>query len=787
MADRKRQKTSASTPTRKRPAIESPGRQCTLDAYLRGDVSTASAGAKPVKDEVWEQWPPGTFDNVKVEWESETQGEVTNEVATTISGASASSSTASTNSTLEKLVSTEQSSFNSLSCVNDFAEFSSAELPSYWQAGCPTPYRWLVDQFVAVDRVTTRQVITNILTNMLRTIIRNAPEDLLPALYLCTNSLAPPYEGVELGIGPQILLKTITSISDMSSKAVKAAWEKYGDWGDVVFTARVKMQMLVKPKALLVSGVLQTLRKIAQLKGQGTLNQKSDLIKKMMVACEGEELRFLTRTLVSHLRIGAVRTTILIALSHAAVLEHSFAPSEIKTTPRDAIKTRFKLAEQIVKECYAQVPNYDRLVAALLDPAIGLVRMGDVLKCTVGIPIRPMLGKITRDLADVFEKLEGMNYCADFKYDGQRAQIHLSETGQISIFSRHLETITDKFPDILSIIPSRIAVSTGSFIIDSEVVAVDEQGNVLPFQTLSNRGRKNVALKDVTIGVCIFVFDLMYLNGESLIKRPFRERRDAMRSAFKEIKGRFEFVPQIEARDADELQEFLTRSLQAGCEGLMVKILDKPAVTGSETLLATYEPGTLYACINKRTESWLKVKKDYIEGLADSLDLVPIGAWYGTGRKATWYSPFLMAAYNPETEQYETVCKCMSGFSDAFYKEMKIKYAKDSGNTVDFPKSYYAVSDALLPDVWFLPLEAKVWEIRGADLTLSPVHRAAAGKVDDVRGIRFPRFIRTRGDKVPEDATTPDQISEMFLKQRHGAIEAPVAAEDSELEEEEAS
>ncbi|KNC97744.1 DNA ligase I, ATP-dependent (dnl1) [Spizellomyces punctatus DAOM BR117] len=780
MADRKRQKTSASTPTRKkRPPIESPGRQRTLDAFLRGGVATASVGAKPLSDEGWEQWPPGTFDTVKVEWESETQEEGTSEVVTTISGALASSSTASTNSTLEKAVPTEQSSLNTGSCAIDFTEFSSAELPSYWQAGCPTPYRWLVDQFVAVERVTTRQVITNILTNMLRTIIRNAPEDLLPALYLCTNSLAPPYEGVELGIGPQILLKTITSISDMSSKAVKAAWEKYGDWGDVVFTARVKMQMLVKPKALLVSGVLQTLRKIAQLKGQGTLNQKSDLIKKMMVACEGEELRYLTRTLVSHLRIGAVRTTILIALSHAAVLEHSFAPSEIKTTPRDAIKTRFKLAEQIIKECYAQVPNYDRLVAALLDPATGLSRMGDVLKCTVGIPIRPMLGKITRDLADVFEKLEGLNYCADFKYDGQRAQIHLSETGQVSIFSRHLETITDKFPDILSIIPSTIAVSTGSFIIDSEVVAVDEQGNILSFQTLSNRGRKNVALKDVTIGVCIFVFDLMYLNGESLIKRSFRERRDAMRSAFKEIKGRFEFVPQIETRDADELQEFLTRSLQAGCEGLMVKILDKPAVTGSETLLATYEP-------DKRTESWLKVKKDYVEGLADSLDLVPIGAWYGTGRKATWYSPFLMAAYNPETEQYETVCKCMSGFSDAFYKEMKIKYAKDSGNTVDSPKSYYAVSDALLPDVWFLPLE--VWEIRGADLTLSPVHRAAAGRVDEVRGIslRFPRFIRTRGDKGPEDATTPDQISEMFLKQRQRAIEAPVADEDPELEEEEA-
>ncbi|KAJ3286527.1 hypothetical protein HK104_008985 [Borealophlyctis nickersoniae] len=660
------------------------------------------------------------------------------------------------------------------SCLMDVLKYNPDLLPSYWVPGERTPYRWLSDQFQLVDGQTGRLIITEVLTNMLRTIIRHSPEDLLPALYLSSNSIAPPYEGVEMGIGPQVIIKAITSISDMSSKSIKAQWDKKGDWGDVVFTARMNMKTLRKPKPLTVAGVHRTMVKLSTLKGQGTVTQKTNLVKELMVACQGEELRYLTRTLVSHLRIGAVRTTILIALSHAVVMEFDARNASLS---KDAIKSLFKQAEQTLK-----VPNYDIIVPLLLDPNVGIWKINDVCQCQPGVPIRPMLGKITRDLADVFEKLQGVKFCADFKYDGQRAQIHRSETGTITIFSRHLETITTKYPDIVSLIPTILAPSTTSFIIDTEVVAIDDQGVVQPFQTLSNRGRKNVEMKDVKVGVKVYGFDLMYLNGVSLLKSPFRLRRDAMREAFKEVEGRFGFVPQIESSDADEIQEFLTKSLAAGCEGLMVKVLDAPAGTAEKNngLLATYEP-------DKRSGSWLKVKKDYLESLADSFDLVPIGAWYGNGRKAGWYSPFLMACYNPETEMYETVCKCMSGFTDAFYKQKLAKYTKESGNVLDHPKNYYAVSEGLRPDVWFLPIEVPVWEIRGADLTLSPVHLAAAGKADPARGIslRFPRFIREREDKSPEDATTPDQIVEMFHKQRNRAPEVARIAEEDELEEEE--
>ncbi|KAJ3053686.1 hypothetical protein HK097_003612 [Rhizophlyctis rosea] len=742
-----------------------------------------STGQPPTPIEVdedgWERWPlvinHTEQDSTSLSSPSVFMGtsETTIDFASSAGGGSSPVVTFETADTLS--ISTPSASpTTQQSCMMDVIKYDSDILPSYWKRGDPTPYRFLSDQFVLVDGQTGRLIITEVLTNMLRTIIRHSPADLLPALYLSSNSIAPPYEGIELGIGPQIMVKAITSISDMTSKHIKAAWDQKGDWGDVVVTARLNMRTLMKPKPLSVASVFQTLRKIAQLKGQGTVSVKTDLVKKMMVACQSEELRYLARTLVSHIRIGAVRTTILIALSHALLMEFEILG---KTLKKEEVKVRFKEAEQILKECYAQVPNYNILVPLLLDPSVGLSGILKACKCQPGVPIRPMLGKITRDLTEVFEKMQGVKYCADFKYDGQRAQIHRAEDGRVTIFSRHLETMTDKYPDLVSLIPTFCSPPTTSFIMDSEVVAVDDNGRIQPFQTLTNRARKNVDVRDIKVGVKICCFDLMYLNGESLIKEPFRVRRDRMKEAFKVVEGQFGFVPQLESNDPEEVHDFLKKSLDAGCEGLMVKMLDKPPDTDKNTLLATYEP-------DKRTDGWLKVKKDYVEGLADSFDLVPIGAWYGTGRKAGWYSPFLMACYNPETEQYETLCKCMSGFSDAFYKEKLAKYAKGGENVIPAPKSYYVVSESLRPDVWFLPLE--VWEIRGADLTLSPVHRAAAGKADEVRGIslRFPRFIRERDDKNPEDATTPDQIVEMFHKQRTRAPQAPSDnAEEEEREE----
>lgn len=293
------------------------------------------------------------------------------------------------------------------------------------------------------------------------------------------------------------------------------------------------------------------------------------------------------------------------------------------------------------------------------------------------------------------------------------------------------------------------------------MVAVDRKNGckLLSFQELSSRdrGSKNssISVDNIKVDICVFAFDVMFANGEQLLGFPLRERRKYMKDLFGDEKiGYFEYSREItvEMDDADvanestvtKMNQFFEEAFHSSCEGIMVKSLD---------VEAGYLP-------SKRADSWLKVKRDYVEGLNDSLDLVPIGAWYGNGRKAGWYSPFLMACYDPDTEEYQSVCRVMSGFSDAFYKEMKEFFVDEKMMPRNEKPVYYQTGEE--PDMWFSP--EVVWEIRGADFTVSPVHHAAVGLVHPTRGIsvRFPRFVRSRLDKKPSDCSTSMDIAEMF-------------------------
>lgn len=233
------------------------------------------------------------------------------------------------------------------------------------------------------------------------------------------------------------------------------------------------------------------------------------------------------------------------------------------------------------------------------------------------------------------------------------------------------------------------------------------------------------------------------------MKKPLDERRNLMKESFNEIEGQFCFAKHSDSNDLDQIQVFLEESVKDQCEGLMVKMLTGPQ--------SKYEPST-------RGDYWIKIKKDYLAGIGDSLDLVVVGAYFGRGKRTSVYGAFLLACYNTSKQTYETICNIGTGFSEAVLEEHHKALAD---HVIDRPKPYYshASGDQYAPDVWFEP--KVVWEVKTADLTLSPRYRAAEGLVDANKGIslRFPRFLRIREDKAPEDATSSRRVAEMYQRQ----------------------
>lgn len=468
-------------------------------------------------------------------------------------------------------------------------------------------------------------------------------------------------------------------------------------------------------------------------------------------------MKFLVRTLVRNLRIGAMMKTILPALAHAVVLDGKCATDPVVSL--EDMKSQLQGLSIEVAEAFNVIPNLDLFIPSLLRE--GAAFSASSLAMVPGTPIPPMLARITNGLTQSLKLFHGRAFTCEYKYDGQRAQIHRLTDGSVQIFSRQMKESTPRFPDLVNMIKELCSPEVSSFILDAEVVGVDrKKGNrLISFQELSSRERgskhSSIAIQNIKVDICVFVFDIMFCNGQRLLDCPLRKRRKYIHDLFQEKPGYFELAQQItvEANEAsvdnsgtlDRMNTFFKKACQSSCEGIMLKTLDVDAGYSA----------------SKRCDSWLKVKRDYVEGLGDSLDLVPIGAWYGNGRKAGWYSPFLMACYNPEYEEFQSVCRVISGFSDEFYKEMKEFY---SGERILPKKPVYYKTDEL-PELWFAA--EQVWEIRGADLTLSPVHHAAIGLVHPSRGIsvRMPRYIRCLPDRSTGDCSTATDVASMFKAQ----------------------
>lgn len=414
-----------------------------------------------------------------------------------------------------------------------------------WKPGEPVPYAALCTTFSLIEMTSKRLEILAHCSLFLRQVLRLTPSDLLSTVQLMINKLAADYAGIELGIGESLIMKAIGESTGRSLPVIKADQHEIGDLGLVAAKSRSNQPTMFQPKALTIRGVHEGLLGIAMVQGHGAQDKKVSGIKKLLSAADAavagkgnkgiditknrggpSEAKFIIRFLEGKLRLGLAEKTVLVALAHAMAM-HEAATKGEKSPSSDKLAD----AESKLKTVYSELPAYEVIIPAMLEH--GLSNLRDVCKLQPGIPIKPMLAKPTKSITEVLDRFEGREFTCEYKYDGERAQIHYvapdaaqyypgSENtlqkdgkGLCAIFSRNSEDLSKKYPDVLEKLGNWIKPGVKSFVLDCETVAWDTVNKkVLPFQQLMTRKRKDVKAEDVKVKVCIYAFDLLFLNGE---------------------------------------------------------------------------------------------------------------------------------------------------------------------------------------------------------------------------------------------------------------------------------
>ncbi len=593
--------------------------------------------------------------------------------------------------------------------------------------------------FSSMEGITSRIQLTQLLSNLLK----RTPADVIDkVVYMIQSKLGPDWKGIpELGVGEKLLVQAISLAYGRSESEVQKLVDKLGDPGKVAEQlaqtgSHTKSSLLTfmggATQQLTVSRVFDSFMKIAYATGESSRDLKLKILAGLLKDAKPIEARYIVRFVEGRLRLGVGDATILDALAVA------YGGT---TAVRDLIERAYNLR--------ADLGEIAKLVAS---QGVESLRS---LKPEVGTPIRPMLAERAKDVNEILQKVGGRAY-VEYKYDGERGQIH-KDGDNIKIFSRRLEDITSMYPDVVEGVKQ--AIKAKQAIVEGEIVAIDpDTGELRPFQELMQRRRKyDIEKMMKEIPTRLFLFDIMYKDGEDLTTKPLPYRRKVLESIL-EPNDRVVMSNYIESSNPDEIMNFFLQAIADGAEGVMIKAIHDESI---------YRAGV-------RGWLWVKLKRDYRSEMTDTVDLVAVGAFYGKGKRGGKLGTLLLAAYDPDSDTFKTVCKVGTGFTD-----------EDINNMYDMFKPYIIdhkhprVISNLEADVWFTP--AKVAEVIGAELTLSPAHTCCMDAVRKGAGIsiRFPRFIRWRDDKGPEDATTEKELLEMYRGQLKKIEEKPTGQEET--------
>ena len=570
--------------------------------------------------------------------------------------------------------------------------------------------------FQIIEKEAARLKMTELIANLLE---RATPNEVSIICNLSLGELYPPYMNAQFNIAEKSVIPVVAKLLNRDEKKIKEEMQILGDIGLVVAQGT-----WTSSKDLSVEEVYDALDVIQKISGTGSVEEKASALEKLLRSVDPLSAKFIVRMVLGKLRLGFSDMTLIDALSWMVAGDKSL--------------------RKIIEDAYNTCADIGLIGRTL--KAKGIDALID-LHIQVGIPIRPAAAERLPNAQEIFEKLGSC--IAQPKLDGFRLQIHLDKTGnkpKIRFFSRNLKDMSDMFPDLVKAL---ITLPVKTLICEGEAIGYDPKTDTfLPFQETVKRKRKHgidQAASDFPLK--LFLFDILYLNGKSLLSETHENRYKTLQSLIPfSKKNIIQVIQEQKIENPEQLEDYFLYVLQEGLEGLVVKRPD-----------AIYQPG-------KRNFNWIKLKRHAESKIEDTIDCVILGYYAGAGKRASFgIGAFLVGVFNKEKDHFQTVAKVGTGLTDEEWRELKKKC--DAIKVAEKPKNIECVKE-LYPTVWVNP--QIVCMIQADEITRSPLHTANKTSEHPGLALRFPRFMGYREDKSALEATTTNELKEMYEHQTTG-------------------
>ncbi len=591
----------------------------------------------------------------------------------------------------------------------------------------------LAKYFEKIEETSSRITITVLLAELFKKL---KDDEIDKAVYLLQGRVAPIFEKTEFGMAEKMVLKSIMNALQLDKNTVDNEYRKYGDVGKTAAHLKLEIKSLDE-RDLSIREVFDELYRMAVTGGAGSQDLKINILSHLIRQLDPLSAGYLVRIPLGVMRLGFSDMTILDALSWMITGDKSLRPE--------------------IERAFHVRPDLGFISRVMKEKGIkGLT----AVQPKISTPILMMRAERLSSTKDIIEKIG--KCIVESKYDGFRIQLHFKKHANgntVHIYSRNLEDVSLMYPDIVQGLDTELKAD--EIIFEGEAIGFDvNTGSFLPFQATATRKRKyGIEDKVKEIPLKVFAFELLYLNGKNYIHIPFVERRRALEKAFNLsgdiYKDTIIIAPETVVDEAKTIELLFDDAISKGLEGVVAKKLD-----------GVYQPGA-------RGWNWIKFKRSYSSKIDDSIDCLVMGFDYGKGKRAGFgIGAFLVGVRDEKADKFVTVAKIGTGLSDLEWKALQVKA---DGLKAQKKSPFYDVDNAMECDVWIKP--EIVVEIKADEITRSTVHTAGrklkpskSGSATDVDipgyALRFPRLVRFREDKRPEDATTLSEIEHMFSMQK---------------------